>query len=216
MRSILIDLILPSRCAGCALPGTSWCADCRRQLSGPFPVDRDRGDLPPTYALGHYRGAPRRLVLAYKERGRRELAGVLGRAFASALPALPAARAGPAGWVLVPAPSRPGAARSRGGQHMAVVARRCAAALTRAGQPAACAPALRLDARARDSVGLDATERAANLAGRLRPYRVPPPGTPVVLLDDVVTTGATAAACTSVLAAAGVPVTAVLAYTAAG
>jgi predicted amidophosphoribosyltransferase len=80
------------------------------------------------------------------------------------------------------------------------------------------APALRLDGRARDSVGLDAAARAANLRGRLRhvPAGSPPPGHPVVLLDDVLTTGATASACAETLAAAGVSVVAVLTLTAVG
>ncbi|HEV2779146.1 MAG TPA: ComF family protein, partial [Actinophytocola sp.] len=117
---------------------------------------------------------------------------------------------------LVPVPSRPGAASRRGGQHMLAVARHAAAALARAGWAAAVAPALRLDGRARDSVGLDARARAANLRGRLRHVMAgtPPPGQPVVLLDDVITTGATAAACTMVLRAAGVTVAATLALTA--
>jgi predicted amidophosphoribosyltransferase len=48
----------------------------------------------------------------------------------------------------------------------------------------------------RDSVGLDAGQRAANLAGRVRftPRGSPPPGAAVVLLDDVLATGATVTA----------------------
>lgn len=166
-----------------------------------------RPGLPSAYALAEYRGPARRAVLAYKERGRRELAVHLARALARALPAI---RAGPV--LLVPAPSRPSAARSRGGQHMTTVARRCAAYLP----DAVAVPALRLDGRAADSVGLDARARAANLLGRLRPdpRHQPPPGVPAVVLDDVITTGATAVACISALKSINVPVAAVLALTA--
>jgi predicted amidophosphoribosyltransferase len=146
-------------------------------------------------------------VLAYKERGRRELAAPLGRALAAALPSI---RAGPV--VLVPAPSRPAAARARGGQHMTTVARRCASHLPEA----MVVPALRLDGKAADSVGLDAAARSANLLGRLRPdsrHRLPP-GVPAVVLDDVITTGATATACVAALKSISVPVAAVLSLTA--
>ncbi|MEQ0560238.1 hypothetical protein ABJI51_14215 [Amycolatopsis sp. NEAU-NG30] len=58
----------------------------------------------------------------------------------------------------------------------------------------------------------------ANLAGRLRFREAgrPPPGIPIVLLDDVVTTGATAAACVRALADEGFTVSAVLTLLAAG
>jgi len=206
MRSFrLLDLIVPQRCAGCAAPATAWCSWCARWLGAPVPVSRP--GLSAAYALADYRGPPRRAVLAYKERGRRELAVPLGGALAAALPSI---RAGPV--VLVPAPSRPAAARSRGGQHMTTVARRCAALLP----DARVVPALRLDGRAADSVGLDAEARAANLLGRLRPNprHRPPAEIPAVVLDDVITTGATATACVAALESINVPVIAVLALTA--
>ena len=206
MRSFrLLDLILPQRCAGCAAPATPWCPWCARTLGAPVPVTRP--GLPSAYALADYRGPARRAVLAYKERGRRELAAHLAHALARALPAI---RAGPV--VLVPAPSRPSAARTRGGQHMTTVARRCAAYVPEA----MAVPALRLDGRAVDSVGLNARARAANLLGRLRPdpRHQPPAGVPAVILDDVITTGATATACVAALESINVPVAAVLALTA--
>jgi predicted amidophosphoribosyltransferase len=214
----LLDLVVPRRCAGCGSPDAAWCARCDSALRLPFEVVREAtAHGPPAYALGRYAGPARRGVLGVKERGRRDLVAPLGRALAAALPGLPGVRAGPGGtWCLVPAPSRPSAARRRGGPHMLALARQCAAALAAAGHPAVVAPALRLDGRARDSVGLGAAARAANLRGRLCHVAAgaPPPGHPVVLLDDVITTGATAAACTATLSAAGIPVAAILTLTA--
>lgn len=203
MRSIL-DLIVPSQCAGCGAPAAVWCPDCAATLAV-FPVPRP--GLAHAYALAAYAGPARRAVLAYKEKGRHELSTLLGAALAVALPTI---RAGP--FALVPAPSRPAAARARYGQHMTAVARACATALAKAGHAASVAPVLALSGRARDSVGLTPEARAANLSGRLRCRGRPPPT--AVLLDDVITTGATATACVAALKAAGTRTTTVLAFTA--
>ena len=215
---VLLDLLVPSRCAGCQRAGPALCRECGALLGAPRRV-RLSGSLPPVYALGGYRAALRAALLAYKERGRRELARPFGAALGQAAGQLPGGvpPVGDAAWLpgavwLVPVPSRRAATRRRGGDHVRRLADCTAAALAAGGTPAAVAPALRLARGARDSVGLDAAARAANLAGRIRPREagLPPPGTGVVLLDDIVTTGATAAACTAALAAAGIRVNAVL------
>lgn len=168
------------------------------------------------YALGAYRGRLRTALLAYKERGRRDLACPLGDALAAALLTLLPPASGAV--CLVPVPSRWSAAARRGGQHVALLADRAAAALAGAGVAAAVAPALRMAPGVRDSVGLDRASRQANLAGRVlvRSAGLPPAGIPVVLVDDVVTTGATAAACTSALLQVGVEVPAIVALATSG
>jgi predicted amidophosphoribosyltransferase len=158
--------------------------------------------LPPVIALARYAGGAREVVLAYKERGRRDLVGLLAEHVGDALTALEVPPA-----AIVPAPSRPSAARARGGDHMRRLARAVVDRSTgpgRAGVPCV-APALALGRGARDSVGLDADARAGNLARhlRLRPAGLPPPGCAVVLLDDVATTGATARAGVALLERAG-------------
>ena len=70
----------------------------------------------------------------------------------------------------------------------------------------------------RDSVGLGAAARRANLAGRVLVRRagLPPTGASVVLVDDVVTTGATAAECVTTLLRTGVTVHTIVVLAAAG
>lgn len=213
----LSDLLLPTPCVGCGRPGASWCEECHEDFDRLRRVHRPvLAAGPAVYALADYAGAARRGVLAYKEQGIRELAAPFAAALVEVLPWLPAARVGPdGGWWLVSVPSRRVAARRRGGDHMARLARRCARLLSATGRPAAVAPGLRVDRSAADSVGLGVADRLANLDGRIHPRAdgLPPPGVPVVLLDDVVTTGATAVTAARALADAGTPVAAVLALT---
>lgn len=218
----LLDLLLPTPCAGCGAPDAAWCGGCGALLGPAHPVQvPELTGGPPSYALAGYRGPIRAGLLAFKERGRRDLAAPLGAALGRALAQLPARSPGldiEQCWWLVPVPSRRTAAIRRGGQHVEEVANRAAATLAASGRPAAVAPALRMAAGVRDSVGMSLSARRANLAGRVlaRPAGTPPPGSEVVLVDDLVTTGATAAACTAALRRSGVHVAAVVTLAAAG
>lgn len=198
LAAALTDLVLPADCAGCGAPESPWCAACAADV-GPARRVRLEGG-PEVLAAGRYTGPLRVAVLRYKERGRRDLAAPLATLLAAQLPST----LGCPQW-LVPAPSRPAAARARGGDH---VLRLCRAVARGSPGDVRVAPVLGLAGRGRDSVGLDARERAANLHGRLwvRPRLLPPVGARVFLVDDVVTTGATLRTCRAALAAAGVVV----------
>ncbi|MGH8917198.1 MAG: ComF family protein, partial [Actinomycetes bacterium] len=74
LASELLELALPSRCVGCGAPGAALCTQCRPDGR---PIEMRYAELP-VYAAARYDGALRAAVLAYKERGRRELTGVLG------------------------------------------------------------------------------------------------------------------------------------------
>jgi predicted amidophosphoribosyltransferase len=196
-----------------------------------------------TVAVGAYSGPLRAALLAYKERGRRELAGPLGALLAAALLAAPGAAPGATSGALslgaapgaalpraalpraallggpcwlVPAPSRASAARARGGHHRLALAARMAELLAprcaAAGGSIGLTRTLRMRRGGRDSVGLDAAARAANLRGRVlvRADALPPAGASVFLLDDVVTTGATLRGCVAALHGAGVAVSGAL------
>ncbi len=99
---------------------------------------------------------------------------------------------------------------------MARVAHHAVSVLVASGYRAAVADCLVTGRGVRDSAELDPAERARNLSGRilLRTGRLPPPGAAVVLIDDVITTGATVAGCLRVLDSASIRPMAVVGLTA--
>ena len=213
----LLDLVLPAACVGCGVDGSSWCAACAETLAGrPWPAAPDPcpPGFPATWAVAAYDGAVRAATVAHKERGLRAMRAPLAAALAVSVAA--ALTDGTGGLlrprvVLVPAPSRGAAVRSRGEDPTLGLARCAARRLTRAGLPAAVVPALRLARSTTDQAGLGAQDRAANLAGAARvPHRLvgAVAGRPVVLVDDVVTTGATLVESARALDAAGAVVVA--------
>ena len=196
----LLDLVLPRTCAGCAVPGPGLCGTCRALLRAPAvglvrPQPCPPG-LPHVAAFLPYGGPVQRLLLAHKERGRLHLTAPLGRALASAV--LVHGR-GPV--VLCPVPSSPKAVRQRGHDHAMRLARAAAAALRAEGVPARAARLLVPGRSVVDQAGLSAGQRAANVRGALR--GTGSPSGRVVVVDDVVTTGATLVEAARALTVAG-------------
>jgi predicted amidophosphoribosyltransferase len=228
----LADLVLPSACAGCGAERIPLrygaCAPCAAALEAltPFPAAPSpppRG-MPPCHAVGPYAGPLREALLAYKERGRHRLARPLGALLAGAV-ADAAVRAGGGPRVpivLVPVPSTARAVRERHGDHMARLATQTVRRLRSAGWQADLSQPLRALPRP-DSASLDAPGRAAAAENslRIRGSRIRvlrhalTMKSTLIVVDDIVTTGATMAAVTTRLGEVNVQVTgaAVLAAT---
>ncbi|MEU7723528.1 ComF family protein [Streptomyces tibetensis] len=208
----LTDLVLPGECGGCGVPRTVLCARCRAVLSGGAvhrvrPVPEPPG-LPWVYTAARYADEARATLLAHKERGALALAGPLGVALAGAVYAglrgvrVPAGagvawpRGGRVPVLLVPVPSGMRAVRARGHDPARRIALAAAGELRRRGLPARVVGVLRQRRAVADQSGLNSRQRLANLAGALA---VAPGGArllrggPVVLVDDVMTTGASLA-----------------------
>lgn len=201
----LVDLVLPRTCAGCAVPGPVLCARCAGLLTRPHVATPRRfpEGFPPTVAAGSYGGPVRPAVIAFKERGRAELVRPLGTALALAVAAVASGVPDAPGPLrLVPVPSSRAALRSRGRDHVGELTRRAVVELRSAGVPAAEARLLQRRGRVRDSAELSTAQRRANLAGTFElDRRVLPAGSGLlVLVDDVVTSGATLTEAAAVLA----------------
>lgn len=209
MLDAMLDLVLPVECGGCGAPSTRWCPACATELTvrpdEPHVITPREDPGVPVFALGRYAGARRRAVVALKEHGRTDLVAPLAGAVAAALHTLITWGLIVPPLTVVPAPTRSLAARRRGGDPVAKMARAAAAALP----GVTVRPALAMRAFARDSVGLSSAQRQRNINGRVR-QRTPVRGE-VVVFDDVVTTGATAAEAVRVLQTSGAQVSAVLA-----
>ena len=167
--------------------------------------------LPAVYAAGAYEDELRAVLLAHKERGALRLAEPLGAALAAAVRAGIHA-AGPGGRrrdepvLLVPVPSARSATAARGHDPARRMALCAARQLRREGIPARVLAVLRQRRSVVDQVGLSATQRVENLSGALRAA----PGSgrllgagATVVVDDVMTTGASLVEAARAVAAAG-------------
>ncbi|MGB0970150.1 MAG: ComF family protein, partial [Mycobacterium sp.] len=159
----------------------------------------------PVLSLGRYAGARRQAIVAVKERGRVDLIAPLAEALRHGIDNLLIWGILESPLSVVPAPTRRSAARRRGGDPVT----RIAAAATATQPGLAVVPALRLKAFTRDSVGLSGADRQRNITGRVRLSRSVAHS--VVVVDDVITTGATARESVRVLQMCGADVVAVLA-----
>ena len=211
-----VDLFLGGACVGCQRPGPALCLCCASSLDRlPFearPSPSPPG-LPLVLAVAEYGGLVKAALVAHKEEARLSLARPLGRTLAlSVFGVLSRSNPLSAGWspgvvTLVPAPSARRTVRERGHDPMLRITRECGRALRKAGVAAVVDPALRVDRPVVDQAGLSAAERAANLAGAFAARtRRRLDGRCIVIVDDICTTGATAAEAARATSAAGATV----------
>ncbi|MDQ2950662.1 MAG: ComF family protein [Chloroflexota bacterium] len=182
------DLLLAARCAGCDAPGVWLCLDCRDACE---PERRGR-----IHAAGTYGGPLRHAIHRFKYEGERGLAAELG-ALVVASVAADLAR-GRVLDVVVPVVAHESRRRERGYDHAALlaaeVARLCGLPLR--------APIRRIRLSV-PQVDLDRARRAENVRGAFVSEAGSLRGLSVALVDDVATTGATLAAASGALRAAG-------------
>jgi ComF family protein len=167
------------------------CALCRMGLRG----------FDAVYSYGSYEGTLRQLVHLFKYGGVRPLARPFGRFLAQALPR------GASFDVIVPMPLHWFKQWQRGFNQADLLAREIG---HKWGVPVR--PVIRRRRATSPQAGLTNAKRRANVRGAFRVARGKPlQGMRVLLVDDVVTTGATASACARVLKRAGAAHVALLA-----
>ncbi len=181
-----LALVLPVVCAGCDEPDIALCAACREYLR-PMPVRRDLESVTVWSGL-RFEGVPARAIRALKEESRTGLARDLAPALRSAVE-----MAG--GGILIPIPTSRASFRRRGFHVAELVARRADLPVARL---------LRQRRQTADQRGLDLAGRRANVADSL--YARDAASRPVIVLDDVLTTGATIEEAVRALEASGAQV----------
>lgn len=193
-REALSWLALGTECVHCGRPGRAWCANCDLDLQSA--VEPRTVDAAWVVVCADYDGCLPSAIVGYKDHGVVSLRDQLGAVLAAGVAHLLDAGVEPC--PLVPVPSSPSAVRRRGFDHILGLAQSAGSLLDLPVQPT-----LRSRRRA-DSARLGASARRANLEGSMR---VVLPGTgPVILVDDVRTTGATLRESRRVLDTAGHPV----------
>jgi predicted amidophosphoribosyltransferase len=231
----LLALVWPVACGGCARSGAGLCAACAEAFDAtPAPVSLTGWPgAPPAWACAAYRGQVSTAVVAWKDRGRHDLTPVIARPLARAIlaaigdPAVcarPSPVRGARPLLLVPVPSRAVARRRRGEDVVRSLAR-CAASRVRSAiderqgevritRSVRVLPALRVRSGVIDQAGLGAHERARNVGGAVRIRSGAAAlvgGRDCLVVDDVLTTGASAREAARVLESAGARVVGVAA-----
>jgi ComF family protein len=190
----MLQMLFETRCAGCGAAGAPLCRTCRFALVARHPSARAVAGPAghEVFAAAPFTGRVRSVLLGFKYANRRAVAGHLAGLLVNRL-----VTAGVAGGVDVVtwAPTSARRRRERGFDQAELVARQVARQL---GRP--CRRLLEREPGAEPQTGRDRAGRMHGPVFRARPLA--PAGT-VLLVDDVVTTGATLRAASAALRRAG-------------
>lgn len=191
-----VAVVLPTSCAGCGIPDVPLCGSCRRAIS-PRTVHAVGIGVPVCAGLV-FDGVAARVLRACKEQGTTVLVRALAPALSAAAREVLASSSGQV--VVVPVPTSPATMRRRGFRVVELLAVRAGLHPRRM---------LRVARRAADQRGLGVDARARNVSGTLRVaprHLAAVAGRRVLLVDDVVTTGATLREAVRALEGAGATV----------
>jgi ComF family protein len=178
----LLNLLLPTRCALCSTMGAPICSGCLGKLDWRPRVIRREG-LEGAIAAD-YGPHQRTLIKAFKENGQTSLASYLARPMVPLLKTVAIEASSP---LLVPIPSSRANHLKRGFSPAKVLAKKLNGLAGRTGR---VLDGLFFNRIVQDQSQLDSEARALNLAGSMT-GEVWLDGRSVILVDDIVTTGAT-------------------------
>ena len=183
--SPLLDLVYPRKCPGCHLPSQSICDLCKSFWQDPPVTILLNQNKLSVVSVARYRSEVRSVLLAYKENGEREAGKVLAEALLKA-------RLGIARdlmCTLIPMPSNPKSIRRRGRDFMMDL---CTQVSIQSGDKVLSLFAVNRNVK--DQSKLDEKQRSHNLVGafdcNLKNLNLAL-RSPVILVDDLLTTGAT-------------------------
>ena len=186
LRTDLADLVLARTCAGCASPGTLLCENCWAHLTRGM-IEHGLADGESALASTTYLGVGRSVIIAHKEHGCHALTPMLGILLARAVTSLTAEPV-----TLVPIPPHAHSLAVRGTDPLADIVGATVRCLRSIGQPAAREPLL---TRAREGGSVKKLNRAARRESMESSFVITLRRRPhlghLIVVDDVITTGAT-------------------------
>ena len=202
----LLDIILPTPCVICSKLGAPLCRQCSDNFALNFRLIQLSGVT--GFAVSDYTSEAALIINSLKEKGITSLSPYIAK-FAKQFWAEELNDA-----ILVPVPSSLLNSKKRGFSHTDLIAK----ALTRQLPRLRTRGLLRSTSRRLDQVGLSPNQRIQNMQGAFRPeirgfYAK---GRPLVLVDDVLTSGATMAEAITCLQGVGLEVAGFFVFAKAG